>query len=104
MLGLAAAGIIVEERFGGSGYLSAVVERQNSRRRLPFAVRRLVVAHQQERLLRIAMSLASRACVGDDVGDVAVLLHLLAVADHRRIVVSALAGQDVPVVEAGRIA
>ena len=35
--------------------------------------------------------------LGDDVGDVTLVLHALAVADHRRVVVDALPRQDVPV-------
>jgi hypothetical protein len=42
--------------------------------------------------------------IGDEVGGVALVLDLLAVADHRRVVVDALAREDVPVVEAGGVA
>ena len=43
---------------------------------------------------------ANPASVSDDVGHVALMADSLAVADHWRVVVDALAGQDFPVVEA----
>ena len=64
---------------------------------------RLVLAHQQERLRLVAVLQPVDARIRDDVGGIALVLHLLAVVDHRRVVVHALARQDVPLVEAGRI-
>ena len=71
--------------------------------RRPFAVRRLVLAHQQERLGGVAVFHPVQRQVGDDVGGVARMGDLPAVVDHRRVVVDPLAGEDVPFVETGRI-
>ena len=61
VLGLAAAGIVVEQRVG-LGKLLAVVKGQILQGRLPFAVRGLVLAHQQKRLRRVA-AIASQSSV-----------------------------------------
>ena len=101
--GLAAPGEIVEQRFR-LGILAIVVPAEVPQRRRPFAMRSLVLAHQQERFRLVAVLQPLDRQVGDDVGHVARVLHLLAVPDHRRVVVHALPRQDVPVIEAGRIA
>ena len=73
--------------------------------RLPRPVRRLVVHHQEERLVARPRLEEVERQVGDDVGGVAARVGLLAGrrVEHR-IDVGALAGQDLPAIEAGRIA
>ena len=99
----ATAGIVVEQRVRFRIDAVAVVAEVSQGGR-PFAVRRLVLAHQHERLGFIAAFKPFHGQVGDDVGDVALMFHILAVADHRRVVVHTLARQDVPVIETGRFA
>ena len=74
--------------------------------RLPGAVRRLVVAHQHEGPLAVEAIQPVQAHVGDDVrhvaGHDALLTAVRAVKNEGRVVIEALAGQDGPVVEAGR--
>ena len=103
VLGLAAAGVVVEQR-RRLGIVPVVVVAQVSQGGLPVAVGRLVLAHQQERLRPVALLEPVEARVGDDVGHVALMLDLAARRDHRRVVVDALARQDLPLVEAGRVA
>ena len=76
---------------------------QVAQRGRPLAVRRLVLRHQEERLVLVAGLEPVDREVGDHVGDVTLVLHALAHLDHRRVVVAPLAGQDVPVIEAGGI-
>ena len=69
---------------------------------LPGAVRRLVVAHQEEGARRIARVQPLQALVGDDVGDVARALHRATGLVEDGVEVVALPGHDRPVVEARR--
>src|SRR5262249_47339523 len=103
VLGQATPGIVVEEG-GWLGVLAICVMAVGAQRRQLFAMGLLMLANQQERLRLCAVAQPVYAQLGDDVGGVALVLNLLAVMDHRRVVVDALAGQDVPLVEAGGIA
>ena len=98
----AASGIIVEER-RRFGINAIVVEAEVTERRRPFAVRRLMLRHQHERLRLVAPLQPVEGHVRDDVGRVTRHRDGFAVLDHRRIVVHALTGKDLPEVEAGRI-
>lgn len=69
---------------------------------LPRAVRRLVVAHGEERSGRIPVPDKVDRFVRDDVGGVAHLAVHAALVDEERVEVGSLAGQDVPRIEAGR--
>ena len=71
--------------------------------RLPFPVRRLVVTHQEERLVRIAGLEPVEALVGDDVGGVARNLDLFAHLDHVGIEILALPRQHRPEIEPARL-
>src|SRR5215471_2930866 len=64
-------------------------------------MRRLMMAHEEKGLVRVAMFEPVHGKVGDDVGDVALALNLFAVPDHWRVVIAALAGEDIPIIEAG---
>ena len=55
VLGLAAAGVVVEQR-GRLGIDAVVVVAQVTQGRLPLAMRRLVLAHQQKRLRLVALA------------------------------------------------
>ena len=103
MLGLAAPGVVVEER-RRLGIAAIVVVAQVPDRGQPLAVRRLVLAHEQERLGFVAVLQPVEGEIGDDVGGVTLVFDALAVVDHRGVVVDPLARQDVPFVEAGRVA
>ena len=74
--------------------------------RLPWAMGRLVVAHQHEGPLAVQAIQPVQAHVGDDVSHIAghdaLLTAVRAVKDEGRVVIEALAGQDGPVIEAGR--
>ena len=101
--GVAARRVVVEQRrrFGDR---DVVVEAQLVGARQPRPVRRLVLTHQEERLLVVApLFQPLDREVRRDVGDVAVPLHLAVRREELRLVVVALPGQHVPVVEAGRV-
>ncbi len=101
--GLAATAVAVEKRL--RLFIHAVlVESEQPQWRLPLAVRGLVLAHDHEGLRLVAPVEPLEREIADDVARVAFVLHLLAVVDHRRVVVGALARQDVPVVVAHGIA
>ena len=70
---------------------------------LPGAVRRFVVAHGEERLLRVALLEPVEGEIADQVGAVAGVLLAAGGSEEGGIVVDALAGEDVPVVEAGGV-
>ena len=96
MLGFAATGVIVEQRRRlGKG--DVVVHAQILEGWLPFAVRGLVLDHQEKWLSLISLATEPvESVIGDDVGDVADLFDFLAVALHRRVVINALAVKDLP--------
>ena len=73
-LGQAAAGVIVEQSVR-QGIGAVMVEIQIAQGRFPAAVRRLVPAEQQERFGRVALFQPVQRQVGDEVGDVAGMLH-----------------------------
>ena len=100
---LAAVAVIVEQRrrFGDVGVLVhlgvlLVV--------LEHVVRGFVVVHEAERLVLRPLFEKLQRHVGDDVGDVALVLAPLAHFGHIGVEVLALPGQDVPVVEPRRLA
>ncbi len=68
---------------------------------LPGTVRRLVVAHGEEGLLRVALLEPVEGEIADQIGAVAGVLFAAGGGEEGGIVVDALAGEDVPVVEAG---
>ena len=73
--GFVAAGVVVEQRLRlGDRHVLVLIE--VPRGRLPVAVRRLVLIHQEERLVLVALVLQPvEGHVGDDVGRVALVLR-----------------------------
>ena len=98
-----AAGIVIEEVVGFR-HCHVFEQGQITLRRHPGAVGRLVLAHEQEGLVLPAAVEPLQGVVGDEVGDVALVMHLAAGAQEVGIVIIALARQNLPVVETGRIA
>ena len=95
--------VVVEEglRFGN---LQVIEGAEVAQGRFPAPVGRLVLAHQHERLVGIALLLEPlEAQVGYDVRSVPDVLNLLAVLLHARVVIRALAIEDFIAVESGRI-
>ena len=72
--------------------------------RVPRAVRGLVVAHEEERLVLGPVLEEVDRQIGDDVGHVALDPPAAGGLDEVRVVIDALARQDRPAVEAGRVA
>lgn len=68
----------------------------------PSAVRGLVLAHEEKRLLGVSLLQPSQCLVGDDVGRVAGVLDGFAVCQQARVVVLALSSQDFIVIESSR--
>ena len=102
VLGGAAARVVVEE--GGRLVVHAVVVGlEVAQGGLPLTVRGLVLTHEEEGLGLVALGEPVEGDIGDDVGDVAGILDGLAHADHGRIIVDTLAGEDLPEIEAGGI-
>ena len=85
----------------GLGQVLVLPQFEVTQGRHPGAVRRLVLAHQQERLVavRVLVEPVDRE-VGDDVGAVALDLAAALGVDQHGVVVVALPGQHVPVIEA----
>ena len=97
--------LIVVVEVVGQGINHVVIKVEVAGVRVPDAVRSLVVEQETEGLRLVALvAHPVYGEVGDDVGDVSLSLYFLAIVDERRIIVVALSGQDVPVVEAGGIA
>ena len=71
--------------------------------RLPRAMRRFMMRHQEKRFVLLAALEVLDRMVGDDVGAVSLELLLLTHFDHGGVVINALAGQHDPVIEAARI-
>ena len=92
--------LIVIEESRGLRILAVVVMAQITDRRLPFAMGRFVLAHHEEGLGLVAALEPFDGLVSDDVSDVAFVLDGGAHLDGRRIVIHALAGEDVPVIKA----
>ena len=91
---------IVGERVG-----DIIVQVEVAGVRAPHAVRCLMVQQQTERLRLVALvAQPVERQVGDDVRDVALPLNSLAVVNECRVVVVSLACENIPVVEARRIA
>ena len=95
--------VIVAER-GRLGNVALVVQREVLVVRVPRAVRGLVVAHQEERLVLGPVLEEVDRQIGDDVGHVALDLPAARGLEEGRVVIDALARQDRPAVEAGRVA
>ena len=91
--------IIVEQR-RGLGIHAVLVEAQVAQRRRPFAVRRLVLAHQHERLRLVPVLEPLQRDIADDVGHIARHRDLLAHFDHRRVIIDALARENLPKIKA----
>src|ERR1700754_5151187 len=72
--------------------------------RCPLAMRRFVLRHQEERLGLIAALEPRDRLVRDDIGHIAAVRDLLAVLDHRRVVIESLPRQDAPVIESDWVA
>ena len=104
---LGAPGVIVPKRLR-LGDLHVVKRVEVSRSGLPVAVRRLVLEHQHERLVALALVLQPlKPLVGDDVGRVADVFLDYHLPDgigrtHRWIVVRPLPDQHVEVIKPGR--
>ena len=91
----------VIEKHGRLDILAVPVERQVAQRRHPCAVRRLVLAHQNEGLAGLCVLLQPiDREVGHDVGAVAFDRALAVGAEQDRVVVVTLSAQHLPVVEA----
>ena len=100
-LGWCAAALVIikQRRRFGNGY--PVVCVQVFRTRLPIAVWRLVLVHQHEGLVGRALVLEPvQRKIGDDIGGVTDVLGALAVLEHGRVVVGALANKHLGVVKA----
>ena len=101
---LAAATPVVEQRRRLRD-LHVVVQGEVVGTGLPVAVWRLVLEHQEERLVVLARLLQpGQREVREDVGGVALPRNQLPIAAHAGVVVGPLAAQDVPVIEARGLA
>src|ERR1035437_5616408 len=100
----ARAPFVVVEEVVGLGDVAVSEEILVFGGRLPGAVRRLVMAHGEERLLRVALFEPVEREIADQVGAVAGILLAPGAGEERGIVINALAGENVPVVEAGGLA
>ena len=95
------APLIVVVEIVGKRIGHVVVEVEVARVGTPHAVGGLVVEEQAEGLRLVALvAHPVYGQVGDDVGHVALSLHGLSIVDEGGIVVVALTGEDVPIVEA----
>ena len=95
----------VSHSVGGSGIQRVLEQLAGAPRPAPRSGAAPCGAHQEERLARPAGPDEVDGQVGDDVGDVAARVGLLAGRGvEHRIDVGALAGQDLPAVEARRVA
>ena len=101
--GGAAGSIVVVER-GRLRDVHAVIHVRVLLVRLPLAVRRLLVAHQEERLVLRAVLDEVDGEIRDEVGDVAGVLLAAGRREEDRVVIHALTGQNVPEIEARRLA
>ena len=99
--GAGAVRVVVRERVGQGDVVPVPVA--VTRRALPVAVRRLVVAHQEEGARGVAGLQPVDAHVGDDVGDIALHLALAVGEGEEGVEILALPRQHGPVVEAGRL-
>ena len=103
MLGLAAAGVVVEQR-RRLGIVTSLYVAEVPQRRLPLAVRGLVLAHQEERLVLVALVLQPvERQVGDDVGRVALVLDAPPSVVSSAGCSTAPGRAGLPEVEAGRV-
>ena len=98
-----AGGVVVIEGFR-QGESHVVKGAQVLQIRHPAAVRSLVVQEQAEGLIGLPAIQPVQRHIGGDVGAVALAHHLFPVPDEDGVVIVALAGEDVPVVEARGIA
>ncbi len=67
-------------------------------------MRRLVLAHEEKRLGRVAIAQPRDRRVADEVGAIALAPHAPRRREELRVVVAVLPRQDLPVIEAGRLA
>ena len=95
----AATRIIIEQRWR-FGNFNVVKFPQVPQCRFPSAVRCLVLAHQEERLLVIPPVKPLECLVRDDVGSVTGMLDVLAIGDQHWIVILALALEHLEMIEA----
>lgn len=97
--------LVVVEQVVRLGDRHVVVQMEVLETRIPLAVRRPMVIHEQKRLVRIAavFQIIERQ-IGDEVGDVAGVRDVLAVFDQDRVVIRSQPDEDFPDVETGRLA
>ena len=100
--GDAAARVIIEQS-RGLGVNTVFVEAKVAQRRRPFPVRCLVLAHEHKGFRFVAILQPFERHVTDDIRHVAGHRHPFAHFDHRRIIVNALARENLPEIKAGRI-
>src|SRR5689334_6446409 len=98
----ARAVIIIESLWLRNG--DVVVKMSVSLVRLPWPVRRFVMITEEERFILRAVLHELDGKVGDDICRVASPLVLAVLIDEDWIMIKALAGQDVPIIEACEIA
>src|SRR6266487_1748987 len=98
----ASAIIVIKRVWLWNGHI--IVEMSVLLVRLPRTMRCFVVIAEEERLLLRPILHKINGHVGNEVGRIAFQLLLSACVDENRIVIKALARQDVPVIEASRIA
>ena len=101
--GESAAFVVVEKR-RRLGIDAVLVVAEMAEGGGPFTMRRLVLDHGEEGFGLVPLLQPFQRTLGDDVRHVARLLDVLAHADHGRVVVDALAGKDLPMVETRRVA
>ncbi len=95
------AGVVIKER-RGFGYLDVLQVFEVSERGFPRAVRCLVVAHEKEGLVLIALFQPFQGLVCDNVGRVAGMFYILAVGEKDGIVIAALSFKHLEMIESGR--
>jgi len=95
------AGIVVEQ---GRGLRNrhVIVQREMIGARIPVRMRSFVLIHQQKGPIPIATIEPPQGPVGDDVGDIPVVLDAVGCRGERRVVVLTLAVQHLVMIEAGR--
>ena len=84
--------------------LPVLVEIKILEGRLEIHVGGLVLGHDEERLRFVALLQPVECEIGNDIGYITLVLHTLAVTNHRRVIVLPLVGKDFPVVKTCGIA
>src|SRR5258708_4079653 len=100
----ARASFVVIEQVVGFGDFLALKQLLVFRRGLPGTMRSLVVAHQEERLLFVALLQPIETDVGDNIGAIAFMLFPLATIDEHGIVLTPFALHAFPILQSPTIA